>query len=118
MPLARPRRLPAFDVHDATGIVHLTAAVDWAGRLVPAHQAALPWRARAVIALELAFAKYGTPQIVKSPQGFAGTALTEVVPSCRIGLSMDSKGNRGYNVLAPLHLIKTVLLYSRSPREH
>ena len=54
----------------ARGFVYLTAVIDVASRCVLAHPVATTLEAcRAVEALEQAFARYGTPEIVNTDQG-------------------------------------------------
>ncbi len=80
----------------ARGFVYLTAVVNWANRKVLAHRVAITLEAaHAVEALEVAFARYGPPDIVNTDQGsqFTAGAFTEAVLSCGMRLSMDGKGS-------------------------
>ncbi|WP_373429603.1 MULTISPECIES: IS3 family transposase [Cupriavidus] len=85
----------------ARGFVYLMAVVDWASRKVLAHRVAITLEScHAVEALEEAFAKYGTPEIVNTDQGsqFTATGFTDAVLDRGIRLSMDGKGSWRDNV--------------------
>ncbi|SPD62571.1 Integrase, IS3 family (fragment) (plasmid) [Cupriavidus neocaledonicus] len=85
----------------ARGFVYLTAVVDWASCKVLAHRVAITLEScHAVEALEEAFAKYGTPEIVNTDQGsqFTATGFTDAVLDRGIRLSMDGKGSWRDNV--------------------
>nr|WP_224011286.1 IS3 family transposase [Cupriavidus pinatubonensis] len=85
----------------ARGFVYLTAVVDWASRKVLAYRVAITLEScHAVEALEEAFAKYGTPEIVNTDQGsqFTATEFTDAVLNRGILLSMDGKGSWRDNV--------------------
>ncbi len=79
----------------ARGFVYLTAVVDVASRRVLAHKVAITLEAchgREVI--ELAFARWGTPEIVNTDQWaqFTAEEFTEVVLAQGCRLSMDGRG--------------------------
>ena len=79
----------------AHGFVYLTAVVDVASRRVLAHKLAITLEgchAREV--LELAFARWGLPEIVNTDQGsqFTAEEFTEAVLSRGCKLSMDGRG--------------------------
>lgn len=79
----------------AQGFVYLTAVIDVASRTLLAYRLATTLEAcHAVQALEQAFARYGTPEIVNTDQGSQFTAddFTEAVRSRGCQLSMDGRG--------------------------
>ena len=79
----------------ARGFVYLTAVVDVASRRVLAHKVAITLEACHVReVLELAFARWGTPDIVDTDQGsqFTATEFTDVVLAQGCQLSMDGRG--------------------------
>ncbi len=79
----------------ARGFVYLTAVIDVASRTVLAHRLAITLEAcHAVDALEQAFARYGTPQIVNTDQGSQFTAddFCKAVQKRGCALSMDGRG--------------------------
>jgi putative transposase len=79
----------------ARGFVYLTAVVDVASRRVLAHKVAITLEAcHAREVIELAFARWGTPDIVNTDQGsqFTATEFTDVVLAQGCQLSMDGRG--------------------------
>lgn len=79
----------------ARGFVYLTAVVDVASRRVLAHKVAITLEAcHAREVIELAFARWGTPDIVNVDQGsqFTATEFTDVVLAQGCRLSMDGRG--------------------------
>lgn len=79
----------------ARGFVYLTAVIDVASRALLAYRLATTLEAcHAVEALEQAFARYGTPEIVNTDQGSQFTAddFTEAVRNRGCQLSMDGRG--------------------------
>jgi putative transposase len=79
----------------ARGSVYLTAVVDVASRRVLAQKVTIALetrRAREII--EEAFARYGTPEILKTDQGsqFTATEFTDAVLGRGCKLSMDGRG--------------------------
>jgi putative transposase len=79
----------------AHGFVYLTAVVDVASRRVLAHKVAITLEAcHAREVLELAFARWGFPEIVNTDQGsqFTADEFTEAVLSRGCKLSMDGRG--------------------------
>jgi putative transposase len=79
----------------ARGFVYLTAVVDVASRRVLAHKVAITLEAcHAREVIELAFTRWGTPDIVNTDQGsqFTATEFTEVVLAQGCELSMDGRG--------------------------
>ena len=79
----------------ARGFVYLTAVVDVASRKVLAHKTAITLEAiNAKEVIELAFARYGTPEIVNTDQGsqFTAEEFTKVVLDRGCHLSMDGRG--------------------------
>ena len=86
----------------ARGFVYLTAVVDVASRRVLAHKVATTLEAcHAREVLELAFARWGTPDIVNTDQGsqFTASEFTDAVLAQGCQLSMDGRGawrDKGY----------------------
>ena len=83
------------------GFVYLTAVVDVASRRVLAHKVAITLdacHAREVI--EIAFARWGTPEIINTYQGsqFTATEFTDAVLAKGCQLSMDGRVARRDNV--------------------
>ena len=79
----------------AKGFVSLTAVVDWASRKVLAAKIAITLEAcHAVEALQEAFSRYGTPEIVNTDQGSQFTAheFVQAVKEQGCKLSMDGRG--------------------------
>jgi len=79
----------------ARGFVYLTAVIDVASRCVLAHRVATTLEAcHAVEALEQAFARYGTPEIVNTDQGsqFTAEVFTDAVLARKSNISMDGRG--------------------------
>ena len=79
----------------ARGFVYLTAVVDVASRRVLAHKVAITLEAcHAREVIELAFARWGTPDIVNTDQGsqFTATEFTDAVLAQGCQLSMDGRG--------------------------
>ena len=79
----------------ARGFVYLTAVVDVASRRVLAHKVAITLEAcHAREVIELAFARWGTPEIVNTDQGsqFTATEFTDAVLGQGCKLSMDGRG--------------------------
>ena len=79
----------------ARGYVYLNAVVDVASRMVLAHKVAITLEAcHAREVIELAFARWGTPDIVNTDQGsqFTATEFTDVVLGQGCQLSMDGRG--------------------------
>ena len=79
----------------ARGFVYLTAVVDVASRRVLAHKVASTLEAcHAREVIELAFARWGTPDIVNTDQGsqFTASEFTDAVLAQGCELSMDGRG--------------------------
>jgi putative transposase len=79
----------------ARGFVYLTAVVDVASRRVLAHKVAITLEAcHAREVIEMAFARWGTPEIVNTDQGsqFTATEFTDAVLDKGCQLSMDGRG--------------------------
>jgi putative transposase len=79
----------------ARGFVYLTAVVDVASRCVLAHRVATTLEScQAVEAIEQAFTRYGTPEIVNTDQGSQFTAedFTNAVLERGSLMSMDGRG--------------------------
>ncbi len=79
----------------ARGFVYLTAVVDVASRCVLAHRVATTVEScQAVEAIEQAFTRYGTPEIVNTDQGSQFTAEDFTNPVLERGslMSMDGRG--------------------------
>jgi putative transposase len=79
----------------AQGFVYLTAVVDIASRRALAWRVAITLEAcHAVEALEQAFSRYGTPEIVNTDQGsqFTASEFTAAVLGRGCKLSMDGRG--------------------------
>jgi len=79
----------------ARGFVYLTAVVDVASRRVLAHKVAITLEAcHAREVIEMAFARWGTPEIVNTDQGsqFTATEFTDAVLGRGCQLSMDGRG--------------------------
>ena len=79
----------------ARGFVYLTAVVDVASRMVLAHKLAVTMEAcHAKEIIELAFARFGAPEIVNTDQGsqFTGSEFIDVLKTRNIAISMDGKG--------------------------
>ena len=79
----------------AHGFVYLTAVVDVASRRVLAHKVAITLEAcHAREVIELAFARWGTPEIVNTDQGsqFTASEFTGAVLAQGCQLSMDGRG--------------------------
>ena len=77
------------------GFVYLTAVVDVATRRVMAHKVATTLEAcHAREIMQVALAKYGTPEIVNTDQGsqFTAEEFTHVVLATGAKLSMDGRG--------------------------
>ena len=83
------------------GFMYLVAIMDWATRTV------LSWRLSntmdtgfCVEALEVALAKYGTPEIFNSDQGsqFTSKEFTDVLKAAGVRISMDGRGRWMDNV--------------------
>ena len=77
------------------GFVYLTAVADVASRRVLAHKVAITLEAcHAREVIELAFARWGTPEIVNTDQGsqFTATEFTDAVLGQGCKLSMDGRG--------------------------
>ena len=82
----------------ARGFVYLTAVIDVASRCVLAHRIATTLEAcHAVEALEQAFARYGTPEIVNTDQGsqFTAEVFIDAVLARKSNMSMDGRGAGG-----------------------
>ena len=96
--IARSNQVWALDttyIPMARGFVYLTAVVDVASRRVLAHKVATTLEAcHAREVIELAFARWGTPDIVNTDQGsqFTATEFTDVVLAQGCQLSMDGRG--------------------------
>ena len=96
--IARSNQVWALDttyIPMARGFVYLTAVVDVASRRVLAHKVATTLEAcHAREVIELAFARWGTPDIVNTDQGSQFTAqdFTAVVLESGARLSMDGRG--------------------------
>jgi putative transposase len=79
----------------ARGFVYLTAVVDVASRCVLAHRVATTLEScQAIEAIEQAFTRYGTPEIVNTDQGSQFTAedFTNAVLERGSLMSMDGRG--------------------------
>jgi len=79
----------------ARGFVYLTAVIDVASRALLAWRTATTLEAcHAIDALEQAFAKYGTPEIVNTDQGsqFTADAFVAAVQKRKCAISMDGRG--------------------------
>ena len=79
----------------ARGFVYLTAVVDVVSRRVLAHKVAITLEAcHAREVIDMAFARYGTPEIVNTDQGsqFTAETFTEAVLAQGCKLSMDGRG--------------------------
>jgi putative transposase len=103
--IARSNQVWALDttyIPMARGFVYLTAVVDVASRRVLAHKVAITLEAcHAREVIELAFARWGTPDIVNTDQGsqFTATEFTDAVLAQGCQLSMDGRGawrDKGY----------------------
>ncbi len=98
MTINRANQVWALDttyIRMAKGFVYLTAAVDWASRKVLASKIAITLEAcNAVYALQDAFNRYGTPEIVNTDQGsqFTSENFVQVVQDRGCKLSMDGRG--------------------------
>jgi len=96
--IVRSNQVWALDttyIPTARGFVYLTAVVDVASRRVLAHKVAITLEAcHAREVVELAFARWGTPDIVNTDQGsqFTATEFTDVVLAQGCQLSMDGRG--------------------------
>ena len=96
--IARSNQVWALDttyIPMARGFVYLTAVVDVASRRVLAHKVATTLEAcHAREVIELAFARWGTPDIVNTDQGsqFTATEFTDAVLTQGCQLSMDGRG--------------------------
>ena len=96
--IARSNQVWALDttyIPMARGFVYLTAVVDVASRRVLAHKVATTLEAcHAREVIELAFARWGTPDIVNTDQGsqFTATEFTDVALAQGCQLSMDGRG--------------------------
>ena len=85
----------------ARGFVYLTAVVDVASRMVLAHKLAVTMEAcHAKEIIELAFARFGAPEIVNTDQGsqFTAEEFTSAVIDRGCKLSMDGRGSWRDNV--------------------
>ena len=79
----------------ARGFVYLTAVVDVASRKVLAHKVAITLAAcHAKEVIELAFARFGTPEIVNTGQGsqFTAVEFTDIVLQRGCKLSINGRG--------------------------
>ena len=79
----------------ARGFVYLTAVVDVASRRVLAHKVAITLEAcHAREVIEIAFARWGIPEIVNTDQGsqFTASEFTDAVLAQGCQLSMDGRG--------------------------
>ena len=98
LPITRPNQVWAMDITYipmARGFVYLTAVVDVASRRVLAHKVATTLEAcHAREVIELAFARWGTPDIVNTDQGsqFTASEFTDVALAQGCQLSMDGRG--------------------------
>lgn len=96
--IARSNQVWALDttcIPMARGFVYLTAVVDVASRRVLAHKVTITLQAcHAREIIELAFARWGTPDIVNTDQGsqFTATEFADVVLTRGCRLSMDGRG--------------------------
>ena len=96
--IARSNQVWALDttyIPMARGFVYLTAVVDVASRRVLAHKVATTLEAcHAREVIELAFARWGTPDIVNTDQGsqFTASEFTDVALAQGCQLSMDGRG--------------------------
>ena len=96
--IARSNQVWALDttyIPMARGFVYLTAVVDVASRRVLAHKVATTLEAcHAREVIELAFARWGTPDIVNTDQGsqFTASEFTDAVLAQGCELSMDGRG--------------------------
>ena len=96
--IARSNQVWALDttyIPMARGFVYLTAVVDVASRRVLAHKVATTLEAcHAREVIELAFARWGTPDIVNTDQGsqFTASEFTDAVLAQGCQLSMDGRG--------------------------
>jgi putative transposase len=96
--IARPNQVWAMDITYipmARGFVYLAVVLDWFSRRVLSWRLSITMEAAfCVEALEEALAKHGKPEIVNTDQGsqFTGAALTGVLTSHGIAISMDGKG--------------------------
>lgn len=94
----RPNQVWALDttyVPMSSGFVYLTAVIDVATRALLAHRVATTLEScHAVEALEMAFARYGVPEIVNTDQGSQFTAqdFVNAVHGRGSLLSMDGRG--------------------------
>jgi putative transposase len=96
--IARSNQVWALDttyIPMARGFVYLTAVVDVASRRVLAHKVAITLEAcHAREVIEMAFARWGLPEIVNTDQGsqFTATEFTDAVLVKGCQLSMDGRG--------------------------
>ncbi len=77
------------------GFLYLTAVIDWYSRFVLSWQLSNSMESSFCIeALEVALARYGTPQIFNTDQGsqFTSNDFTSVLKKKQIQISMDGKG--------------------------
>ena len=98
MKIARSNQVWALDttyIPMAQGFVYLTAVIDVASRRALAWRVAITLEAcHAVEALEQAFNRFGTPEIVNTDQGsqFTASEFTDAVLNRGCKLSMDGRG--------------------------
>ena len=98
MTIARSNQVWALDttyIPMAHGFVYLTAVIDVASRRALAWRVAITLEAcHAVEALEQAFNRFGTPEIVNTDQGsqFTASEFTDAVLNRGCKLSMDGRG--------------------------
>lgn len=98
LPIVRANQVWALDttyIPMARGFVYLTAVVDVASRRVLTHKVAITLEAcHAREIMEMAFTRFGTPEIVNTDQGsqFTADEFTELVLTKGCKLSMDGRG--------------------------
>jgi putative transposase len=99
------------------GFVYLSAVVDVFSRRILAHRTAITLEAiHAVEALQEAFNRFGTPEIVKTDQGsqFTAQEFVDLVLSTGARLSMDGRGAWRDNVFEPPRVSRRVFRSSKN----
>jgi len=98
LPIKRSNQVWALDttyIRMARGFVYLTAVVDVYSRRILSHRVAITLEAiHAVEALQEAYARFGTPEIINTDQGSQFTAqdFVDAVVGMGVKLSMDGRG--------------------------
>lgn len=103
--ICRPNQVWAVDItyiRMSKGFCYLVAIIDWYSRRILSYRISNSLdTAFCIDALREALYKFGTPEIFNSDQGcqFTSKDFTDILKSCGVQISMDSKGRAIDNVI-------------------